>query len=85
MTDEWSATPAQAADRYRELARSVRALIPLMQHPEVRDQLGVLALQYEKLAQRVEAESLRNPTAEFPGAASLDKSPAAVLDVRVKR
>ena len=62
MTDIDSVQPAQA-QRYREKANSVRALIPSMQYPEVRDQLGVLALEYEKLAQWLEAldESPRHP------------------------
>ena len=61
MTDTNSVAPAQAS-RYREIASSVRALIPLMQYSEVRDELGVLALEYEKLARCHEAlsESLRS-------------------------
>ena len=56
MMDTNSVTPAQAS-RYREIASSVRALIPLMQYSEVRDELCVLALRYEKLARCVEALS----------------------------
>jgi len=54
MTDTNSVAPAQAS-RYREIASSVRALIPLMQYSEVRDELGVLALEYERLALCLEA------------------------------
>jgi hypothetical protein len=51
MTDADSATPTRS---YREVACTIRALIPLMQYSEVRDQLRLLALQYEKLAQSLE-------------------------------
>jgi hypothetical protein len=51
MTDADSATPTRS---YREMACAIRALIPLMQYSEVRDQLCLLALQYEKLAQSLE-------------------------------
>jgi hypothetical protein len=52
------------ADHYREIAGSIRALIPLMQYAAVRDQLGLLALEYERLAQCVETmpEALQTPT-----------------------
>jgi hypothetical protein len=53
MTDAYSATPTQS-DLYREMAHTIRALIPLMKYSEVRDQLCLLALQYEKLAQSLE-------------------------------
>jgi hypothetical protein len=58
MTDT---NPGQA-ERYREIASAVRALIPLMQQPDVREQLRLLALEYGRLAQGIEAvsESLRN-------------------------
>ena len=42
MTSTDSVGPAKA-ERYREIANSVRALIPSMRNPEVRDQLDVLA------------------------------------------
>jgi hypothetical protein len=60
MTSTDSVGPAKA-ERYREIANSVRALIPSMHNPEVQDQLDVLALEYEKLAHCLEAlsESLR--------------------------
>jgi hypothetical protein len=63
MTDTDPGNPGQA-HRYREIASSVRALIPLMQQPEVRKQLRLLALEYERLAQGIEAiaEWLRTPT-----------------------
>jgi hypothetical protein len=51
MTDADSATPTRS---YREMACAIRALIPSMQYSEVRDQLCLLALQYEKLAQSLE-------------------------------
>lgn len=53
MTDADSATPIQS-DLYREMACAIRALIPLMKYSEARDQLRLLALQYEKLAQSLE-------------------------------
>jgi hypothetical protein len=53
MTDADSATPIQS-DLYREMACAIRALIPLMKYSEVRDQLCLLALQYEKLARSLE-------------------------------
>src|SRR5439155_8858476 len=64
MTDNNSLGPAKA-ERYREIASSVRALIPSMQYSEVRDELGVLALEYEKLARWLEA------LAESPGTRKL--------------
>jgi hypothetical protein len=65
MTDKNSVTPAKAANRYREAANSIRALIPLMQYAAVRDQLSVLPVEYDKLAECIEAvsESLQTPTA----------------------
>ena len=51
MTDADSATPTRS---YREIACAIRALIPLMQYSEVRDQLCLVALQYERLAQSLE-------------------------------
>lgn len=67
MTDTNPGTPGQA-HRYREIAGSVRALIPQMQQPEVREQLRLLALEYERLAQGIEAMSewLRTPTDRRP-------------------
>jgi hypothetical protein len=53
MTDADSATATQS-DPYREMASAIRALIPLMKYSEVRDQLCLLAFQYEKLAQSLE-------------------------------
>jgi hypothetical protein len=63
MTDTDPGPPGQA-HRYREIASFVRKLIPLMQQPEVREQLRLLALEYERLAQGIEAMSewLRAPT-----------------------
>jgi hypothetical protein len=68
MTDKDSGGPAKA-ERYREIANSVRALIPSMQNSDVRDQLDVLALEYDQLARCVEAlsESLRTPPAPHSG------------------
>jgi len=62
MRDTDSVGPAKA-ERYREIASSVRALIPSMHDSEVRDELGVLALEYDKLARWLEAlaESPRHP------------------------
>jgi hypothetical protein len=53
MTDADSATPTQS-DLYREMACAIRAHIPLMKYSEVKDQLCLLARQYEKLAQYLE-------------------------------
>jgi hypothetical protein len=53
MTDADSATRIQS-DLYREMACAIRALIPLMKYSEVRNQLCLLALQYEKLARSLE-------------------------------
>jgi hypothetical protein len=62
---DMDAPPQQTADRYREMAGSIRALIPSVQYSTVKDQLAVLALQYERLAQCVEAvsDALQTPTA----------------------
>ena len=67
MTDTNPGPPGQA-HRYREIAGSVRALIPQMQQPEVREQLRLLALEYERLAQGIEAMSewVRTPTDRWP-------------------
>ncbi len=69
MTSTDSVGPAKA-ERYREIANSVRALIPSMRNPEVRDQLDVLALEYEKLAHCLEAlsQSLRTPSSSADAA-----------------
>jgi hypothetical protein len=58
---------AKVADRYRETANSIRALIPLMQYAAVRDQLSVLAIEYDKLAECIEtvSETLQIPTAQL--------------------
>ncbi|TLY69948.1 MAG: hypothetical protein E6K47_05425 [Gammaproteobacteria bacterium] len=58
MRDTDSVGPAKA-ERYREIASSVRALIPSMHDSDVRDQLDVLALEYETLARYLEALSER--------------------------
>jgi hypothetical protein len=52
------------ADHYREMASSIRALIPSLQYSAARCQLSVLALQYEQLAEYIEAvsDSLCAPT-----------------------
>ena len=49
--------PARTAGHYRELANSIRALVPLMQYTAVKDQLATLALEYDKLAECVESVS----------------------------
>jgi hypothetical protein len=63
VTDVDAETPSPV--HYRALANSVRNLIPLMEHAEVRERLSRLALQYERLAEGIEAvsESLRISTA----------------------
>jgi hypothetical protein len=50
------------ADGYREMAWRVRALSALAKHTDVQDQLGRVALQYEKLAECLDrlTESLRD-------------------------
>ena len=57
MTDTDSGATPTPAKRYREMALSVRNLIPHMEHAEVRDQLSALALQYERLAEGLETVS----------------------------
>lgn len=57
MTDTDSGVPPSPAKRYREMALSVRDLIPHMEYAEVRDQLSALALQYERLAEGLETIS----------------------------
>jgi hypothetical protein len=66
MTDADSATPIQS-DLYREMACAIRALIPLMKYSEVRDQLCLLALQYEKLAQSLEGRVRISAAPELGG------------------
>jgi hypothetical protein len=67
MTDA-NSTATQAAT-YREIASSIRALIPAMRFPEVRAQLFLPALEYEKLAACIEAvsETLQTATASGSG------------------
>jgi hypothetical protein len=65
MTTSDSVGPAKA-ERYREIANSVRALIPSMRSEEVRDQLDVLALEYEQLARCLEALSQSLPPSAPP-------------------
>jgi hypothetical protein len=65
MAKKDSVRRGQTADHYRETANSIRALIPLMQYAAVRDQLSVLAVEYDKLAECIEtvSETLQTPTA----------------------
>jgi hypothetical protein len=44
-------------DQYRESARAMRALIPTMRDPEAKEQLGLIALQYERLAEGLDRTS----------------------------
>jgi hypothetical protein len=55
MMDSDSGTPGRGADCYRAEASRLRALIPLMHHAAARDHLDLLAVEYEKLADFVEA------------------------------
>ena len=48
--DDDSVPAPQGGDRYRDIASSLRALVPTMKNEEVRVQLSMLALEYEKLA-----------------------------------
>jgi hypothetical protein len=64
MTDADSATPTQSG-LYREIACAIRAHIPLMKYSEVRDQLRLLARQYEKLAQSLEGRVRVFPAPEL--------------------
>ena len=50
MTDIDLAPPPGQADRYREMASRIRTLTSLVQYAEIREQLSLLALQYERLA-----------------------------------
>jgi hypothetical protein len=43
------------AELYREIALAIRALLPLLQHSDIKAELAVLAIRYEKLALYVEA------------------------------
>jgi hypothetical protein len=72
MTDNDSITPARAG-RYQEMAIRLHALVSLMKTSEARDQLSVLAVEYERLAQCVKtvSESLQTPTAPGSGDSSL--------------
>jgi hypothetical protein len=53
-------------EHYRELGLTVRALIPLMRDPQVKEQLTFLALQYESLADGIAAvsDSLRTVSSQ---------------------
>jgi hypothetical protein len=37
-------------ERYREISTEIRALFPMLKHPETREELRLLAARYEKLA-----------------------------------
>lgn len=52
------------ADGYREIANRVRALSSLAKYTDVQDQLSLVALQYERLAECLDrlTESLRSTT-----------------------
>jgi len=67
--DDDSVPAPQGGDRYREIASSLRALLPTMKNEEVRSQLSMLAIEYDKLAQCMEAvsESLQHPPAPRSG------------------
>ena len=53
MEDSDPDTQGQA-ERYREKAINVRALIPTIGTPEVREQLRLIALEYDRLAVGIE-------------------------------
>jgi hypothetical protein len=65
MTDT-NSSATQAAS-YREIANSIRALIPTMRFSEAREHLSVLALGYERLAACLEAVSESLQTASEIG------------------
>ena len=54
MTDT-DADTQRHAERYREMASSVRDLIPVIGSPEVREALRLIALEYDRLAGGIEA------------------------------
>jgi len=65
MTDIEGGMAVQSAERYRGIAGSIRALMDSMQHSETREQLRLLALEYERLAECIEtvSDTLQTPPA----------------------
>ena len=43
--------------RYREVANAILALVPTMKHSEIAEDLRLLAMRYEKLADHLETAS----------------------------
>jgi hypothetical protein len=66
MTDADSARRIER-DRYRAVAHEIRALIPRLSHSEAIEDLRLLAIRYESLAERLEAAPW-DFTARVPGA-----------------
>jgi hypothetical protein len=64
-------------ERYREKAINVRALIPTIGTPEVREQLRLIALEYDRLAAGLEdvSESLGTPASLDPGDGHAHRDP----------
>ena len=54
MTDGDAARRAEC-DRYREMAEDIRKLVPHMKHVEAAEDMRLLAVHYEALAEYVEA------------------------------
>lgn len=50
-------TKTEDHDRYRAIANELRLLIPNMMYAEVAEQLRLLAVSYERLAEHAEAMS----------------------------
>lgn len=54
MTDVNSARRVEC-DRYRAMANEIRALLPGLSHSEAAEDLRLVAIRYERLAERLEA------------------------------
>ncbi len=63
MTDANWPTPIES-DRYREMARYMRALVPMLKHSEAVEDLRLLAARYERLAEYLEAALGTTPERE---------------------
>jgi hypothetical protein len=55
MASSDSTAPPHAAG-YRELAVAMRAMVPMLRHEEARNQLELLAVHYERLAEFVDSK-----------------------------
>ncbi len=60
------ATRRAQSDRYREIAKELHLLVSKMKHAEVAEQLRLLAISYERLAEHAE-ELSSTRSSEDPG------------------